>query len=215
MSSPPADRLIRVLLVEDHEMVADAIALALERSPDVEVVAKARTLSVALDDARRCKPDVVLLDRRLPDGDGIGAIGRFQPLGARVLVLTGEATTPMAIRVAEAGGAGLLLKSSGLDRLETAVRQVADGDAVFDPGLLSGVLAGLTGRGTAVTTPLTAREHETLQLMVEGVATGEIGERLGVARNTARNHVQRVLVKLGARSKLEAVAIARREGLID
>jgi DNA-binding NarL/FixJ family response regulator len=207
---------VRVLLVEDHDMVAEAIGLALERAADVTVVARVRSVAAAVAETRRSRPDLVLLDRRLPDGDGIEAIGELTAAGpARVLVLTGDATAAVATRVAEAGGAGLVLKSSGLDDLVGAVRQVAAGAVVFDPELLAGVLARLTGRVPGTTTALTPREQQTLRLLAEGHNTVGISARLGVARNTARNHVQRVLEKLGARSQLEAVAIARREGMLD
>lgn len=203
----------RVVLVEDHDMVAEAMALAMQRADDIEIVARARSISTALTEVRRTSPDVVLLDRRLPDGDAIDAIGELNELGARVLVLTGEATSTVAARVAEAGGSGLLLKSSGLDELEDAVRRVADGEAVFGAEFLAGVLSRLTGRTRSAT--LTARERQALGLLADGASTAEVARRLGVAVNTARNHVQRVLEKLGARSKLEAVAIARKEGLLD
>ncbi|WP_407649476.1 response regulator transcription factor [Goodfellowiella coeruleoviolacea] len=204
-----------MVLVEDHDMVAEAIALALEQTADIQIVAKSRSIAAALVDTHQCEPDVVLLDRRLPDGDGITAISKLTAAaaGVRVLVLTGEATAAVAARVAEAGGAGVLLKSSRLDELQTAVRQVAAGEVVYGSGLLAGVLDVLAHRGRGGLA-LTAREHETLLLMADGASTEQISERLGVARNTARNHVQRVLEKLGARSKLEAVAIARREGLL-
>ena len=214
--SPPPTPPIRLVLVEDHDMVAEAISMALTDS-GLDVVARARSLKSGLADVARLAPDVVLLDRRLPDGDGIAAIGQLAQAapGVRVLVLTGEATAPMAARVAEAGGAGLLLKSSGLIELVAAVRQVAAGGVVFAPGMLAGVLDRLTGRAGGGGVRLTQREQETLSLLAEGLSTAEIGFRLGIARNTARNHVQRLLEKLGARSKLEAVATARREGLID
>jgi DNA-binding NarL/FixJ family response regulator len=202
-----------VVLVEDHDMVAEAIGLALEQAADITVVARAKSIAEALTETQRHKPDVVVLDRRLPDGDAIGAIGELSTTGARVLVLTGEASAAVATRVAEAGGAGLVLKSSRLDELEAAVLQVAAGEVAFGPGLLAGVLDRLTGRRGG--TPLTAREQETLVLLAAGASTEEVSERLGVTRNTVRNHVQRILDKLGARSKLEAVAIARREGLLD
>ncbi|MGR6920708.1 response regulator transcription factor [[Actinomadura] parvosata] len=212
-TAPP----IRLVLVEDHAMVAEAIGLALGRTPDIEVVAQSGTIAAALADAGRCRPDVIVLDRRLPDGDGVAAIGRFAVAapGARVLVLTGEATASVAARVVAAGGAGLVVKSSRLGELETAVREVAAGGVVFAPGLLPGVLDRLTGRAGHVGSALTARERETLLLLAEGASTYEISDRMGVARNTARNHVQHVLEKLGARSKLEAVALARRDGLLD
>jgi DNA-binding NarL/FixJ family response regulator len=203
----------RVVLVEDHDMVAEAMTLAMERAEDIEIVARARSIATALIEVRRCSPDVVLLDRRLPDGDAIDAIGQLNKLGARVLMLTGEATATVAARVAEAGGSGLVLKSAGLDELEDAVRRVADGEAVFGAEFLAGVLSRLTGRTPSAT--LTARERQALGLLADGASTAEVAARLGVAVNTARNHVQRVLEKLGARSKLEAVAIARREGLLD
>ncbi|MEV6718079.1 response regulator transcription factor [Lentzea sp. NPDC051208] len=206
--------MTRVVLVEDHDMVAEAIGLALERA-GIEVVARASTVAAALAEASRGEPDVVLLDRRLPDGDGTALIGQFVGIGAKVLVLTGEATASVAARVAEAGGAGLILKSARLDDLVEAVRRVAAGEVVFDPKLLAGVLDRLTGRVSATGATLTARERETLSLLAEGASTDEISTRLGVARNTARNHVQHVLDKLGASSKLEAVSIARREGLLD
>lgn len=195
-------------------MVAEAIGLALERA-GIEVVARASTIATALAETREGRPDVVLLDRRLPDGDGTALIGDLVGAGARVLVLTGEATASVAARVAEAGGAGLILKSARLEELVVAVRRVAEGEVVFDPKLLAGVLDRLTGRVKVAGASLTAREQETLLLLADGVGTDQISTRLGVARNTARNHVQRVLDKLGARSQLEAVSIARREGLLD
>lgn len=203
----------RVVLVEDHDMVAEAMALAMSRAEDIEIVARAHSIATAVDTVRAHAPDVVLLDRRLPDGDAIGSIGTLSRSGARVLVLTGEATAAVAARVAEAGGCGLVLKSAGLDELEDAVRRVAEGEAVFGAEFLTGVLNRLTGRTPSAT--LTTRERQALDLLAAGASTAGVAAAMGVAHNTARNHVQRVLEKLGARSKLEAVAIARREGLLD
>ena len=210
-SAPPT----RVVLVEDHDMVAEAIGLALDQADGLQVVGRADSVATALVETRRGEPDVVVLDRRLPDGDGIEAISALTATGARVLVLTGEATAAMASRIVECGGSGLVLKSANLEELISAVRSIAAGEVVFDPKLLAGVLDRLTGRVRATGARLTARERETLLLLADGVSTEVLGERLGVARNTTRNHVQRVLEKLGARSKLEAVSIARREGLLD
>jgi DNA-binding NarL/FixJ family response regulator len=216
MSEPPPSP-VRVVLVEDHDMVAEAIGLMLDQAAGIRVVGRSRSLASALADLERHQPDVVVLDRRLPDGDGIEALAALAAVAprARILVLTGEATAAVAARVAEAGGSGLVLKSARLRDLEAAVRQVAAGEVVFAPGLLPGVLDRLTGRVRRAGATLTAREWQTLLLLSEGASMAEITGRLGVARNTARNHIQRVLEKLGARSKLEAVAIARREGLLD
>lgn len=214
MSSAAEPDPVRVLLVEDHDMVAEALQLALDRADGITVVGRARSRAEAVADAREHAPDVVVLDRRLADGDSLSVIAELGSAGARVLVLTGDATPAVAVQVAQAGGAGLLFKSSQLGVLEAAVRDVAAGGVVFEPELLPGVFDRLTGRGPAGGSALTARERETLDLLAEGATTEEIGRRLGVSRNTTRNHVQRVLEKLGARSKLEAVAVARREGLI-
>jgi DNA-binding NarL/FixJ family response regulator len=216
MSEPPPSP-VRVVLVEDHDMVAEAIGLLLDQAPGIRVVGRARSVASALTDVERHQPDVVVLDRRLPDGDGIEALAALAAVAprARFLVLTGEATAGVAARVAEAGGSGLVLKSARLRDLEVAVRQVAAGEVVFAAALLPGVLDRLTGRVRRAGATLTAREWQTLVLLSEGASITEITGRLGVARNTARNHIQRVLEKLGARSKLEAVAIARREGLLD
>ncbi|MEU3186256.1 response regulator transcription factor [Streptomyces sp. NPDC006923] len=216
LSSPSPSRPVRILLVEDHDMVAEAICLALERSSGLEVVGRCATLASALVDAGRHQPDVVLLDRRLPDGDGVSVIPDLEGLvpGVRVLVLAGEGSASVAARVVEAGGAGMILKASPLSELEDAVRRVAAGEVVFSHALLGDVLGRLTGRVSTPGATLTPRERETLDLLGEGFTTAEISGRLGVAVNTGRNHVQRVLEKLGARSQLEAVTIARREGLL-
>lgn len=214
---PPPDRVrITVLLVEDHDMVGEAIRLAMDRTGDLDVVGRSLTLRDALADAARLSPAVVLLDRRLPDGDGIAAIPAFKAAapGAQVLVLTAEATPAVAARVAEAGGSGLISKVGNLSELQDGVRLVAAGEAVFSKGLLTGALEHLTGRSSGLGGTLTSRERETLALLGDGLGTADIGRRLGVALNTARNHVQQVLRKLGARSQLEAVAVARRAGLL-
>ncbi|MGW0909576.1 response regulator [Streptomyces sp. NPDC002853] len=202
--------------MEDHDMVAEAIRLALERSPDLQIVGHAASVASALADAGRCEPDVVLMDRRLPDGDGVTAIADLLALrpDARVLVLAGEGSASVAARVAETGGAGLILKARGLSELEDAVRRVAAGEVVFSQELLGDVLGRLAGRTPSLGANLTPREREALQLLGQGRSTTEISDQLGVALNTGRNHVQRVLEKLGARSQLEAVTIARREGLL-
>lgn len=214
----PEDRgpRVTILLVEDHDMVAEAIRLALDRTDDLVVVGRSASVHAALADVGRLRPTVVVLDRRLPDGDGIAAIGALKDAspGTRVLVLAGEATPSVAAQVAEAGGAGLLLKADNLAELQDGVRLVAAGEVAFSKGLLSGVLDRLTGRTAGPGATLTPRERQALDLLGEGLGTAEISRRLDVALNTARNHVQAVLRKLGARSQLEAVTVARREGLI-
>jgi DNA-binding NarL/FixJ family response regulator len=211
------DAPIRVMLVEDHDMVAEAIELAFTPIPDIAVVARAKTLAQTMHELGTTGPDVVVLDRRLPDGDAISIIPRIHVMcpQARVLVLTGDATAAVAARVVRAGGLGLVLKSASLSDLVATVRQVARGERSFEPGMLSGMLDHLSGRSTAVGASLTARERQVLSLLARGLTNEDIAGSLHLAHTTVRNHVQRVLSKLGAHSKLEAVAVGRREGLVD
>ncbi|WP_409492961.1 response regulator [Amycolatopsis sp. cmx-11-12] len=214
---PPAATPIRVLLVEDHKMVAEALGAAFEEFPEIRLVASVESLTHGMIAAEEHLPDIVLLDRRLPDGDGIEAIARFRAISPsiRVLVLTGDANSAIAARILEVGGAGLLLKSGLLDELVTAIRTVAAGDVIIDPELLSGALAMLSGSAGALGPMLTLRERQVLGLIAEGAGTDRIADELRLARNTVRNHVQRILVKTGTHSKLEAVAHARKNGLLE
>lgn len=213
----PAAATIRVLLVEDHTMVAEALGAAFEEFAEIELVASADSVADGLAAAREHTPDIVLLDRRLPDGDGIEAIARLRAVSpsSRVLVLTGDANSAIAARILEVGGAGLLLKSGLLDELITAIRSVASGDVVIEPELLSGALALLSGSSGTTGPVLTLRERQVLGLIAEGAGTERIAGELRLARNTVRNHVQRILAKTGTHSKLEAVAHARKNGLLE
>ncbi|OLZ45831.1 response regulator [Amycolatopsis keratiniphila] len=214
---PPAAAPIRVLLVEDHKMVAEALGAAFEEFPEIDLVASVESLAHGMIAAGDHLPDIVLLDRRLPDGDGIEAIAGFRAVSpsSRVLVLTGDANSAIVARILEVGGAGLLLKSGLLDELITAIRTIAAGDMVIDPELLSGALAMLGGGPGRVGPVLTLRERQVLGLIAEGAGTDRIAEELRLARNTVRNHVQRILVKTGTHSKLEAVVHARKNGLLE
>jgi DNA-binding NarL/FixJ family response regulator len=128
------DRAIRLLLVDDHPQVVLAMTAAFEDVPDIELVATASSIDGALTEAARLQPDVLLLDRRLPDGDGVEAIGRLleQAPALRVLVFTGAADRDTADRVADAGGAGILLKAGVLEDMLTTIRNVAAGASSFD-----------------------------------------------------------------------------------
>ncbi|MFC4083820.1 response regulator transcription factor [Amycolatopsis samaneae] len=205
----------RVLLVEDHAMVAEALTAAFAAYPEIELVGCAHSLAEAIPATARERPDVVLLDRRLPDGDGIDAIPvlRAESPGTRVLVFTGDANSAMAARILEARGAGLLLKSGLLGSLVESIRTVAGGEIVVQPELLADALAELAGNSGAPV--LTARERQVLTRVAEGKGIDHIAGELELARNTVRNHVQRILTKTGTHSKLEAVAVARRAGLIE
>ena len=201
---------IRVVLVDDHEMVAESFRRVLASQLDIEVIATVGTVASALDAVTALVPDVVLMDYLLPDGNGVTAardiLARFPDM--KVILLTGSdapAALPGAI---EAGCAGYLEKTSALDALAGAVRAAAVGQIVLSVADLRTVASG---QGVEA---LTRREREVLGLLAEGCGNKEIAARLGLRLNTVRNHVQNVLVKLGVHSKLEAVSAATRRGLV-
>lgn len=129
-------RTLRLLLVDDHALVVMAMTAAFDDAPDVELVATASTVEEAVGQTLRHRPDVVLLDRRLPDGDGVDAIGRLLDVApdVRVLLFTGAADQAIADRVAGAGGAGVLLKAGVLEDMLDTIRSVAAGNSSFDVG---------------------------------------------------------------------------------
>lgn len=206
---------VRVVLIDDHELVAEALQLAL-RSRGIEVVARAGTLGDGTAAVEAHRPEVVLLDFRLPDGDGIDGLRAIEAVapGVAVLVVTAVADDRTAVDVLAAGATGYLTKDVPITELVEAVRTAARGETVIPPGLQAAVMARLRAPATAPAASLTGKEQEALELLDRGLGIGEIAEALFVSRNTARKHVQSVLVKLGAHTQLEAVAIARRSGLL-
>jgi DNA-binding NarL/FixJ family response regulator len=207
---------VRVLLVEDHDMVASGITALLAVEPDLEVAAWARTGTEALAAYREHRPDAVLMDYSLPDSSGtdVAAQLRARDPEACVLLVTGHHGSPRVVSEAlEAGCAGFVSKERSVNDLVDAIRAVVNGAAVFPADLLAAVgrqPGGDQGHGA-----LTAREREVLELLAEGRSTEEIQQQLFVSQHTVRNHVRSVLTKLHARTKLEAVVIAARTGLVD
>lgn len=205
--------MIDILIVEDHAMVADAFANALDQEDDLQVVGQASTVAEAAALAASVQPDVVLMDFRLPDGDGADGteqVRRAHP-GARVLVVTSATDDRSLSRALAARCDGYLLKDQPVEELVEAVRQVHEGETPFAPSLVGRVVARLSG-GTR--DRLSGREVDVLQLFADGRSTAEVAGDLNVSVNTVRNHAQRALMKLGAHSRLEAVAMAIKEGYI-
>jgi DNA-binding NarL/FixJ family response regulator len=207
---------VRVLIVDDHEMFASSLAMAISHEDDIDVVGTAQTLAGARNMVATLTPDVVLLDHRLPDGLGVGAIGELKELApeAKIVVLTAVAEDSMLVAATEAGCAGFVLKTSPLDELVAAVRTAAAGEMLVSTALLARLLSRLRHERDAPDSVLTAREREILQLIAEGLTNAAISARLFISVNTVRNHVQNVLAKLGVHSKLEALSVAIRDGLI-
>lgn len=209
--------VVRLLIVDDHDMFADSLRLALSVEDDMTVVGTASTLAEARAMIVSDAPDVVLLDHRLPDGLGVDAIAELKALRpeARIVVLTAAAEDSVLVAATEAGCAGFILKTSPLDELVAAVRTAAAGEMMVSSDLLGRLLNRLHHRHELPPHDLTAREREILGLIAEGLTNGAIAKRLFISVNTVRNHVQNILAKLDAHSKLEALSIAIRDGLID
>lgn len=215
--SVPAAPPTRLLIVDDHDMFADSLQLALSAQPDFEVVGKAATLAQAKNMVATTAPDVVLLDHHLPDGLGVDSITDLRAIRPEsyIVVLTAAADDSMLVAATEAGCAGFILKTSPLDELVSAVRTAAAGEIMVSSDLLSLLLNRLHHQHDKPADELTSREHEILQLIAEGLTNAAIASRLFISVNTVRNHVQSILAKLGAHSKLEALSMAIRDGIID
>jgi len=207
---------VRVLIVDDHEVLASTLAMALEADDDLEVVGTAGSLADAEALLGRRGVDVLLLDHRLPDGDGIASIPRLQELApdARIIVLTASTSDDLLLAALENGAAGFVSKTRGLGELKAAVSAVVAGESVVSPELLTRLIPRLTRRESRQPVQLTERELEVLSLVAQGLSNAAIAETLFVSVHTVRNHVANLSSKLGAHSKLEALTIALREGIV-
>ena len=207
---------MRVLIVDDHEVLASSLAHALDVEPDIVAVGVAGTLERAAAMIPTTAPDVLLLDHRLPDGDGVAEVGRLRALrpSMAVIILTASAAEHVMVSAIEAGVSGFLSKTRSLAEVTSAVRAAAAGEAVISPEMLARLLPRINRTGQAGRYTLTEREREVLGLVSEGLTNAAIADRLVVSVHTVRNHVANLSAKLGARSKLEALSIAVREGLL-
>ena len=214
--SPSDMAPVRVLIVDDNEVLAASLALVLDDQPGLVTAGVAGTLEQARLLMATTAPDVVLLDHRLPDGDGVAAIGELLAMrpAAAVVVLTASAGDQVLIEAIQAGAAGFLSKTRSLAEVTSAVRAAATGEAVISPALLARLLPRLQRGGRAGRDELTDREREVLALLSEGLSNAAIAERLTVSVHTVRNHIANLSAKLGAHSKLEALSIAMRDGLL-
>jgi DNA-binding NarL/FixJ family response regulator len=209
-------RPIRVLIVDDHEVFASSLALVLDAEGDITTAGVATTLEQARALAATAEPDVILLDHRMPDGDGVAAIPDLRAVrpAAGIVVLTASSADHVLLSAIEQGASGFLSKTRSLAEVTAAVRAAAAGESVISPELLARLLPRF-GRGKVQPAgELTEREREVLALVAEGLPNAAIAERLVVSVHTVRNHIASLSAKLGAHSKLEALSIAVREGLL-
>lgn len=207
---------VAVLICDDHAVLAQALAAMLSREPDLEVVGVAGTMDEVTAMARDHEPDVVLMDYELPDGDGVAATRALKAARPEVKVVMLSSYTNDAVLLAamEAGCSGYITKHKGTEEVAGGVRLAAAGEALVSPEVLARLLPRLGQSGGRLGSDLTRRELEVLELLADGTPRDVMAERLFLAPNTVRNHVQHVLNKLGVHSKLEAVTTAVQEGII-
>ena len=209
-------RPVSVVLVDDHQMFVESLVRLLTGIDGIRVVATAMTGAAGLDAVRSHRPDVVLMDHQLPDGLGTDIAAEIvanQPL-TRVVMLTAVAEGDVVAAAISAGCSGYVTKHRPVDDVVTAIRMAHKGEIVMPPPEPAQPRPRLGPKEEDAEPPVSKRELEVLQLMAEGLTTAAIAQQLYVSNHTVRNHVQHLLAKLGAHSKLEAVAIAVRSGLI-
>ncbi|MFJ6520674.1 response regulator [Streptomyces filamentosus] len=221
---------VRVLLVDDEELLRLAFGMILRAEPDMEPIGEAADGAAAVELARRLRPDVVLMDVRMPGTDGIEATRRLlcEVPGTRVLVLTTFDLDAYAFEALRAGASGFLLKNSRPEELLAAIRDVARGDAVVSPRVTRLLLdrfahrlpaagddGGGDGGGDAERLRvLTAREREVLLGAARGLTNAELAAALGLAEPTVKKHLGRVMAKLGLRDRVQTVIFAYECGLV-
>jgi DNA-binding NarL/FixJ family response regulator len=213
--------LTRVLVVDDHRAFAEAIAIAIGIQDDLLCVQTGASIAEALDLVAQEPPDVVLLDVRLPDGDGIAAIERFRASSpaTRVVILTGFTDVEVLARAAAAGASGFLPKESPVSAVIRAIRAARDGELMVEGTTLAAILGRVGSFGAAAGTgdvapPMTPRERDVLALMGQGLDPHAIANALRISLHTCRGYQKAIMAKLDAHSQLEAVVVALRRGLI-
>jgi DNA-binding NarL/FixJ family response regulator len=182
---------IRVLIVDDHEMFGSSLGMALQQEPDIRVVGIATTGAMALQMARSEAPDVVLLDQRLPDTEGVSLIGPILAVRptAQAVMVTASTSDQTLISAIEAGAAGFVDKSRSLEEVILAVRSAAAGESLVSPRLLARLLPRLRRQENDASTALTTREREVLDYVAQGMSNADIAAQMSVSVHTVRNHV--------------------------
>jgi DNA-binding NarL/FixJ family response regulator len=215
---------LRVLLADDQTLVRSGFRLLLERTDDIEVTGEVSTGAEALERVRAERPDVVLMDIRMPVMDGIEATRQIthdpELAGVRVIILTTFGHDEYVFDALHAGASGFLLKDVEPDEVRAAVRVVAGGEALLSPSVTRRLISEFVSRPThkrdapAELHELTDREREVLILVAAGLTNAEIAERLVITPATAKTHVSRILMKLNARDRAQLVVIAYESGLV-
>jgi DNA-binding NarL/FixJ family response regulator len=211
--------VISVLLVDDHPVVIEGLRKVLQTAGDIAVAGEAHDAAGALEQARGLRPDVILLDLRMPGASGVQATRRLreQDVRSAVIILTSYGDQAYVRQAMEAGADGYLLKTTPPDQLISAIRNAARGRRQLSPELLDGVLADLSGLAREQTrreTDLTEEDREILRRAGEGATNREIGQAMGRSEIAIKKRLQVIFAKLGAVDRAHAVAEAIRRGLI-
>jgi DNA-binding NarL/FixJ family response regulator len=213
--------LIRVCLVEDQTIVREGLRALLKLNPDIAVIAEASDGDEAIEVIEREKPDVVLLDLRMPKRDGIGVLRALRDRGTLIpaLILTTFDDDLMLFEAVRAGAKGWLLKDVSLERLTSAIRTLAAGGTCIEPVITERIVRALDGSAVSFDSaelpePLTDREKTILRFLAGGYSNREISELLKISDGTVKNHISSVLAKLGVRDRTRAVLKALDMGLI-
>jgi DNA-binding NarL/FixJ family response regulator len=206
-----ATREITCLIVDDHEVVREGLRLSLSRASHIRVVGEASDGESAVALAERRRPDVVVMDIRMPGMDGLDAtkLLRERAPDVPVILFTAYSDRPLLSRGLESGAKGYVLKEASHDTLLKAIEKVASGETFVDPALMPSFL------GKDQTDMLTAREREILQLLADGMSNADVAQKLFISQETVKSHVRHILTKLEADTRTQAVAIALREAIID
>ncbi len=213
---------VRVLIADDQELVRTGFRAILNSEPDIEVVGEAGDGRQAVENTQQLKPDIVLMDIRMPILDGLEATRRIVTAPdskPRVLILTTFDLDEYVYEALRSGASGFLLKDNPADQLITAIRVVAEGEALLAPRITRRLISEFVDRRPLTARPeqlqgLTDRESEVLKLVARGLSNAEIAEELYVAETTVRTHVGRILTKLGLRDRVQAVVLAYETSLI-
>jgi DNA-binding NarL/FixJ family response regulator len=213
---------IRVGVVDDQALMRDGFTMILDAQPDIEVVGDAADGRLGVELCRRSRPDVVLMDIRMPVLDGIEAtrlIAGDDDLDTRVLLLTTFDLDEYVYAAMRAGASGYLLKDTPASDLVSAVRVIANGDALLSPSVTRRLIehfASEPEQAAPLSLPddLTDREREALELLAHGLSNREIAEKMFIGEATAKTHVSRLLTKLGVRDRVQAVVVAYETGLV-
>jgi len=224
LAEPRRDGPVKVLLVDDQALVRAGFKVLLDVEDDITVVGEAADGADAVEQIRRHRPDVVLMDIRMPVLDGLEATRQIAATrgleGVRVLILTTYDTDAYVFEALQAGASGFLLKDCGPTELLHAIRVVAAGEALLAPRITRRLIAQFTATHAAHQASedrlagLTQREREVLALVGRGLSNHEIAEELVISKATARTHVSRVIGKLGARDRAQLVVVAYQTGLV-